>query len=222
MDWVMQCAMFWPLACYLMVLGLFNSARRPVLVPGSADTALLCCGMSGLMIVGPLALILRPLVHQGETYPLVVAAAVFFTLSLLVIALQRRRLVLYNCTAEQFQRFWPQVLTKADPRARSLGSLYVLPTCGVSVRVDPFAPLRNVSLVADSNAQNPEGWRTLEQSLASGLAAWEGGSRALKAPLVMWTVCLILLLAPIGWLLSHQDAAGDVVEFLRRLGYPIH
>lgn len=206
LEWVMQCAMFWPLACYLMVLGLFNSARRPVLVPGSADTAGLCCALSGLIVVGPLGLIVRPLVRHGETYPLVVAATVFFVVSLLVIASGRRRLVIYNCTAEQFQRLWPNVLARADARAKNLGNLFVLPTCGISVRVDEFPVLRNVSLVADSDEQNPEGWKTLEHALCAALAEWDGRARSLKTPLVMWAVCLVALLAPFGWLLADQAA----------------
>ena len=52
-----QCLAFGPVAIYLWLLGAIGLSRRPVVVSGGRDAAALALAVSGLIFVGPLALL---------------------------------------------------------------------------------------------------------------------------------------------------------------------
>ena len=52
-----QCLALGPVAIYLLLLGVINLARRPLVVSGGRDAAALGLALSGLVFVGPMALL---------------------------------------------------------------------------------------------------------------------------------------------------------------------
>jgi hypothetical protein len=56
MDPFRLCLAFGPVTIYLLLLGIVNLGRRPLLVSGVRDTAALALAISGLVIVGPIEL----------------------------------------------------------------------------------------------------------------------------------------------------------------------
>ena len=52
-----QCLALGPVAIYLLLLGVINLARRPLVVSGGRDAAALGLAVSGLVFVGPMALL---------------------------------------------------------------------------------------------------------------------------------------------------------------------
>ena len=58
MDSFRLCLALGPLAIYLLLLGAINLSRRPFLVTGARDLAALGVAVAGLVVVGPIELLL--------------------------------------------------------------------------------------------------------------------------------------------------------------------
>ena len=93
-----------PLACYFYVIGVWQSARRPRVVAGPVDFAILAFGVVGLVTVGPVGQVLMGLIFSN---PGPIAWALwFFFLGLWTIIFSgsaSRRLVVYNLKLDQLQ-----------------------------------------------------------------------------------------------------------------------
>ncbi|MEM1303614.1 MAG: hypothetical protein AAGG46_01880, partial [Planctomycetota bacterium] len=90
-----------PVAAYLVVVGIVNLRRRPLLASGSADLAAVGIAISGLVFVGPIELF-RP---QAATADLgdavwVLMLGLYALPYMLFVLISRPRLVVYNMTAE--------------------------------------------------------------------------------------------------------------------------
>jgi len=57
----------WPVAMYLLLLGMINLSRRPLMVSGGRDAAALALAIMGMLIVGPFDLFLpeASVLHYG-------------------------------------------------------------------------------------------------------------------------------------------------------------
>src|ERR1700754_2665057 len=86
-----------PLACYFYVVGVWQSGRRPRVVAGPLDFAVLAFGVSGLGAVGPVGQLLIRLIFGLPGVWAWVLWVVFLALWALVFAgAAARRLVVYN------------------------------------------------------------------------------------------------------------------------------
>jgi hypothetical protein len=174
MDAFHLCLALGPVAVYLLLLGMLNLSRRSFLVAGVRDAAALGLALSGLVIVGPLALWFphSTAAHMGRFG---VELVWLFMLSLyglclvLVLLVLRPRLVIYNISADQLRPILADLVEKLDPEARWAGDSLVLPDLGVQVQLESLAWMRNVSLVSAGPNQNLGGWRRLENELALAL-----------------------------------------------------
>ncbi|HWE36059.1 MAG TPA: hypothetical protein VG406_05750 [Isosphaeraceae bacterium] len=83
-----------PLASYFFALGCWQAGRNPRLVAGPIDAAWLCCGLAGLVALGPIG----QGMHHGLASPTARLAvlAILAGLAMLWIARARRRLAIYN------------------------------------------------------------------------------------------------------------------------------
>jgi hypothetical protein len=83
-----------PLASYFFALGCWQGGRNPRVVAGPIDAAWLCCGLAGLVALGPIG----QGMHRGLASPAARLAvlAILAGLAMLWIARARRRLALYN------------------------------------------------------------------------------------------------------------------------------
>jgi hypothetical protein len=99
-----SCLALGPVAIYLLLLGAINFSRRPFLVSGTRDAAVLGLAVSGLMIVGPLELFVP--IHAVLRFGpyvwgfLILLYAMGLTLLLLF---SRPRLVVYNVNAQELR-----------------------------------------------------------------------------------------------------------------------
>ena len=156
------CVAFGPLALYLVLLGLTNLRRRPLLVSGSRELAALGVALVGLLIVGPMQLFVpdaTALRFGWLVWPLLLS---FYGLSLtLWMLVARPRLVIFNIRSSQLRPILSELALALDSDARWAGDSLAL--------LESFPSMRNVSLVANSDSQSFSGWRRLERSLRSVL-----------------------------------------------------
>ncbi len=170
------CIAFGPLAVYLVLLGLTNLRRRPLVVSGSRELAALGVALAGLLVIGPMQLFLpdaTALRFGRWVWPLLLA---FYGLTLTLWALMARpRLVVFNIRPSELRPILGEMAQALDSEARWAGDSLALPSLGVQLRLESFPSMRNVSLVANSDTQSFSGWRRLERSLRSVLAGVEVG-----------------------------------------------
>ena len=170
------CVAFGPLALYLVLLGLTNLRRRPLVVSGSRELVALGVALAGLLIVGPMQLFLPDATAQRFgllVWPLLLA---FYGLTLTLWALVARpRVVIFNIRGVELRPILEELARRLDSQAQWAGDSLSLPQLGVQLRLESFPSMRNVSLVANSDAQSFGGWRRLERSLRSVLANVEVG-----------------------------------------------
>src|SRR6476659_1324737 len=91
-----------PLACYFYVVGVWQSGRRPRVVPGRVDFAILAFGVLGLVTVGPVGQVLMGLIFNS---PGPIAWALWFAFlglwTYIFSGSASRRLVVYNLNPAQ-------------------------------------------------------------------------------------------------------------------------
>ncbi len=56
-----------PLAAYFLMLGILQSTRRPTVVPGAIDFALLASALGGLVVFGPVGWVLTATLFPGPS-----------------------------------------------------------------------------------------------------------------------------------------------------------
>ena len=204
-----------PLALYLLALGLVNLSRRPLLVSGPRDLAAMAVAVLGLMIVGPLELLLpqRAANYFGVYVWLTMLVAYAICVTLLILV-SRPRLTIYNISETALRPALAQVVESMDPEARRAGQSLVLPHWYMELHVEAGPRLRVVSLVANGDDQNLAGWRQLESALAARLQVTAVGPNPWGAAFVSGALTLLGLAA---WQLVQHPAevAQGFYEMLR-------
>ncbi len=170
MDAFRLCLAFGPVAIYLLLLGAINLSRRPFLVSGGRDAAVLGLAVSGFVIVGPIELFF-PHAAANVFGPYIwLFLLVLYGLGLvLVLLLLRPRLIIYNITVDQLRPILADLVERLDSDARWAGDALTLPNLGVQLFIDNLPNMRNVSLVSAGANQSHLGWRRLEAALTVAL-----------------------------------------------------
>lgn len=215
MDGFRFCLALGPLTVYLLVLACINLSKRPFLVSGARDLTALGVGVSGMVLVGPVELLLPEqaiYAYQGYVWLLLL---VMYSLSVSLAALLTRpRLTIYNFTAERLRPLLADALDELDAEARWAGASLSLPKLDVEFFIESSPALKNVSLVATGAEQSFAGWKRLQQSLAGRL-------RTAESPANAWGVVLALscfvLAACVGWqvVLNPQAVTSGFRQMLR-------
>lgn len=174
MDPFRLCLALGPVAIYLLLLGAINFTRRPFLVSGARDAAVLGLAVSGLVVVGPMELFV-PIhaVLRFGSYVWLLLVALYGMVLLLCVLVSRPRLVVYNISSNELRPILADVVARLDPEARWAGDGLLLPNLGVQLHLDSFAPMRNVSLISVGSRQSHLGWRQLEVALRAALGQVE-------------------------------------------------
>jgi hypothetical protein len=201
-----------PVAIYLALFGAVNLARRPFLVSGTRDFAVLALAAAGLIIVGPMELFfptVASLRFGANVWILLIALYVLVVICLILFF--RPRLVIYNIAMEELRPILADLATKLDPDARWAGDSLSLPGLGVQLHLDSVAKMRNVSLVSSGPAQNHQGWRRLELALQAALAEVEvpRNVRAVSFLSAALIILLFLVLAVSG---DPQSVAQSILD----------
>lgn len=184
MDGFRLCVALVPLALYLLILAGVNLARRPFLVSGARDLAALGVAVSGLVVVGPIELLLpEDALHTYKAYVWLLLLSMYALCVALAALVARPRLVIYNFSVDQLRPMLAGLIDELDAEARWAGCSLALPTLRVELHLEPGSALRNVSLVATAAEQSYAGWRRLE-------AALRGRLRQAESPPNPWGLAL--------------------------------
>lgn len=215
MDPFRLCVAMTPLAAYLLMLAGFNFTRRPVVVSGTRDLAALGLGIVGLLVVGPIELLLPQLPSEITGYAWLVILLIYALSLTLGVLLLPPRIVVYNASLDQIRPVLSEVVNELDSDARWAGGSAALPNLRVEFHLDDHPSVRNVSLIASSSRQSFSGWRTLEKALRKRLRA-----TVENAPNLCGLISLLAALAiaaRMGWLFyfRSQDISQGFHEMLR-------
>jgi hypothetical protein len=212
------CLALGPVAIYLLLLGVINLARRPLIVSGGRDAAALGLAVSGLVLVGPIALLFPEGVAahfgpSGTKYLWLMFIGLLAMGLVTVLLMLRPRLVIYNVSVDQLRPILAEVVQRMDADARWAGDCLFLPGLGVQLHLESFGWLRNVSLVSSGPKQDYQGWSRLEAELASALRSMEARWKLAGLMLLGAGNALIAVLA---WAIIHdpQGIARTVFELL--------
>lgn len=168
------CLALGPVAVYMVLVGAINLFRRPLVVSGTRDSAVLGLAVSGLVIVGPIELFVPVAAVLTFGSKVWIFLILLYVLTLvLVLLMSRPRLVLYNITTAELRPTLAEVAAHEDDDARWAGDSLVLPNLGVRLHIECASTMRNVSLVASGPEQNYLGWRGLERALGTALSRLE-------------------------------------------------
>ena len=138
-----------PLAVYLLLIGLINISRRPLLTTGTRDVTALAIAVGGFIIIGPMELFLpERAAAQFGGFVWLMLLAIYALFILLVVLILRPRLVIYNISLNELQPVLQCVATKIDCQAAWFGETLVLPSLGIQFYLDPNRALRNVQLIS--------------------------------------------------------------------------
>ena len=164
-----QCLALGPVAIYLMLLGVINLARRPLVVSGGRDAAALGLAVSGLVFVGPMALLFPESVAAhfgpaGTKYLWLMFVGLLAICLIMVLLTLRPRLMIYNISVDQLRPILAEVVERMDAEARWAGDCLFLPGLGVQLHLESFGWMRNVSLVSSGPKQDYQGWSRLGPS----------------------------------------------------------
>ncbi len=209
MDAFHLCLALGPVAVYLLLLGMVNLSRRPFLVAGTRDAAVLGMAVSGLVIVGPLAM-LFPHTAAAHLGPFGTELVWLFLLALyglclvLVLLTLRPRLVIYNIPVDQLRPILADIVERLDPEARWAGDSLVLPALGVQLHLESLGWMCNVSLVSAGPNQNLSGWRRLEDELSVALRQVEVSRNPRAATLLTAGMFIAIWL---GWQVARDPQA---------------
>ena len=205
-----------PLAAYLLLLGLINLRRRPVMMNGACDNLLLGFGLAGLAMVGPLELLLpESTAFRFGGYAWVMLIIFYLLLVLLFVMLGRPRLVVYNVGFEQLRPALADVVSRLDEQARWTGDSVFLPNRGVQFYIDRHPQLRNVQITSLGNYQNFESWHLLEKELRLALRDTTKASRSFGI-IFMFLALAMLAVALVKFCYERGEIAQSFNEMLRR------
>lgn len=201
MDPFRLCVALGPVAIYLLLLGALNLFRRPFCVSGTRDTAVLGVAVAGLVLVGPVEL-LMPVAASIQFGPVVwpLLIGLYFAVLSAVLLFLRPRLVIYNISREELRPVLAGLAIDLDPGARWAGDCLVLPSLGVQLYLECSSAFRNVSLVSAGGIQNHQGWSRLEGALETSLRRLEvsrnpKGVSILSAGFVLAVILVLAVVA---------------------------
>jgi len=184
-----------PLGCYLLGVAWAHLRRRPLAVSGAFDGAMLALAVSGLAVVGPLALLMPVTGGSPWTWP--VLAFLFALCVAVCVLVSRPRMVVYNITVDQFRPLVAEVVAALDPTARWAGESAALPGRGFQLHIEGNGPLRTVSVVNVGERSSAEGWGEFTRRLRRAVR----GLQVRRSPWGPPLACLgCVLIAAATWL----------------------
>jgi hypothetical protein len=182
-----------PLGLYLLFIGVLHLRRRPLVMSGAWDGVLLAAGLTGLAMVGPLAL-LRPALGGSMWGWLIVLLA--FGLAVAVCMLVARpRLVVYNISIDQLRPLVAEVVSSLDPTARWAGETAALPARGLQVQIEGNGGLRTATIIAAGERASSEHWAEFGRRLRRAASRLPVRSHAVGAALAAMGGLMIVLAA---------------------------
>jgi hypothetical protein len=209
LNHVVICVNLLPIGTYLCVLGLFHTIGRPLITTGVRDYLALAVALSGLAITGPIDYILHYrmlpdfLVHSHW-----IGLGLYLLLVAALLPRSHEKLIIYNSSEASVAAAIRTIVGQLGLPAQELPGGWILPERGVSLELDSFPALRNVTL-RFHGMRDRELFRKIHDELVEMLAATRTGWSA--AGLCMAAAGGIVLAFPV-WILA-QDPQNIVAAF---------
>jgi hypothetical protein len=185
-----------PVAVYFLILGLLNSRRRPQLLTGRQDFALLIVALSPLVIL--------PAMDFLRANPLAIAAGAVAAAAIL-LAPPGGTWVIYNLHAALAREVVADALKAMGMDFVVEGGGFRLPGRDIRVELNSFSLLRNVSIRLRGGSSELS--RSFHEALSRRLAEISVPAHVMGVSLLL--VATAMLAAPLVLL------AGDVPEIVR-------
>ena len=159
-----------PLAIYFLVLGMIHASRRPFILSGDADMALLSAAVSGMVFAGPMNLFfpINAAIRFGS-YIWLILAFLYFLITMLVILYSRPRLIVYNIDITTLKEILERVASRLDENAQWAGDSLYMPQQGLDIHLEYVSGLNNVTIVSNKKYSNRLRWQNLKRLLKSEL-----------------------------------------------------
>jgi hypothetical protein len=141
------CANLLPIGTYLCVIGLFHAIGRPLITTGVRDYLALAIALSGLVITGPIDYILHYrmlpdfLVHSHW-----IGLGLYLLLVAALLPRSHEKLIIYNSSEPSVAAALRTILGQWGVPVQELPGGWILPERGVSLELDSFPALRNVTV----------------------------------------------------------------------------
>jgi len=216
MDPLHLCIALAPLSVYLLLLGVINLSRRPLVTNGARDAAALGVGVAGLIVVGPMELFLPEATvwRLGALAWLLLLAFYGMCLTLLVL-LMRPRLVIYNIRHDQVRPLLADLVSQLDSKSRWAGECLIMPGLGVQLQLEASPTMRNIQLVAAGPHQSYEGWYKLERALTAELRGIQCARNPYGFSLVFFALFMIASMT--FWLVNDAETVAHSLREMLRL-----
>ena len=183
------CLSLIPLAVYFLMLGIIHASRRPLVLSGSEDIALLCAAASGMVFEGPMNLFfpINAAIRYG-TYIWLILAFLYILITLLIILYSRPRLIVYNIDKTTLKEILETIADRLDDQSTWAGDSLYMPQEDIDLHLEFVSGLNNVTIV--SNEKNPSRlqWLKLKRLLKSELKKTSVSRNC-------WSIILFLLSA---------------------------
>ena len=205
-----------PLAVYLMLLGIVNMSRRPFVVSGTRDLAVVLVALSGFVAVGPMQLFF-PVGSEWAlgVYVWFYMAILYGLFAFLFLLHQRLRLNIYNMTLLDLRPILSDVAMELDETARWAGDALALPKLGILLYLDANEKMENVSLISCGKKQAPESWAKLRDALTQKLSTVSiEGKRPVGTAFFVAGLLAFILLHGMVWF-DSAEILHALPEFLR-------
>ncbi|MEZ6091395.1 MAG: hypothetical protein R3C05_25925 [Pirellulaceae bacterium] len=204
-----------PLSVYLIVIGLMQSGRKPVVTTGAQDTAALGIGVSGFLMIGPLVLFFPTMAYGVLGWIVWAMLTAFYLLTLLLIILTMRpRMVIYGLDAGQVRAPMLRAAQSIDPDAKMEGEQIWFPSVGCSIRLDMINAGDVPQIVPQIQQISPRFWRRLLEAMRREVSTFENRNRSRGLGIVFVGTLMMILIA--SNMVSHpQEVVAGFRHWLR-------
>ena len=170
MNSFVVCLSLIPLAVYFLFLGIIHASRRPFILSGDADMALLSAAVSGMVFAGPMNLFfpVNAAIRFGS-YIWLLLAFLYFLITMMVILYSRPRLIVYNIDKSTLKEILERVASRLDENAEWAGDSLYMPEQDLDFHLEFISGLNNVTIVSNKKHSYRHRWLNLKRLLKSEL-----------------------------------------------------
>ena len=149
---------------------MIHASRRPIILSGDADMALLSAAVSGMVFAGPMNLFfpINAAIRFGS-YIWLILAFLYFLITMLVILYSRPRLIVYNIDKTTLKEILERTACSLDENAQWAGDSLYMPQQGLDIHLEYVSGLNNVTLVSNERYSSRLRWLNLKRLLKSEL-----------------------------------------------------
>ncbi len=182
-----------PVAVYFLILGLLNSRRRPQMLSGRQDFALLIVAMSPLVL-------LPAIVYVGASLLTIATVAAGLAVAILLLSPSSRTWVIYNLTREDADSAIKRAVRSLGVESAPSEFGTDLPEKDAKIIVSEFPLLKNTTIRIRGGSE------AFSREFANALANAVGRSRAETSPtaVALLLVATAMLIAPLSLMAQNM------------------